>query len=150
MLSGAGKEEVRGKLAEFMESSIVLDRENSPDYRHQNVDLLQVGVSAGYTGLTSAISVTDMVRWLGQKTGVAGRFNELLTGDPRGFCLADSCNKYTSTVIMNVKGESGHWWIQEKAQESTIVLDIVVADVIENMLKPLYDLRPMASAGGSQ
>ncbi len=91
-----------------------------------------------------------MVRWLGQKTGVAGRFNEMLTGDPRGFCLAESCSKYTSTVIMNVKGNSGHWWVQEKAQDSKVVLDLVVADAVENMLKPFYDIRPQASteAGG--
>ena len=150
MLSGAGKEEVKGKLADLLESSVGNSQGKSPDYGHQNVDLLQIGVSAAYTGIASAISVTDMVRWLGQKTGVAGRFNEMLTGDPRGFCLAESCSKYTSTVIMNVKGNSGHWWVQEKAQDSKVVLDLVVADAVENMLKPFYDIRPQASmeAGG--
>jgi hypothetical protein len=150
MLSGAGKDEARGKLGELLESSVSNDLGNSPNYGHQNVDLLQIGVSAAYSGIASAISITDMVRWLGQKTGVAGRFNELLTGDPRGFCLAESCSKYTSTVIMNVKGNSGHWWVQEKAQDSKVVLDLVVADAVENMLKPFYDIRPQvpAATGG--
>lgn len=150
MLSGAGKEEVKGKLADLLESSVGSGQGNSPDYGHQNVGLLQIGVSAAYTGIASTISITDMVRWLGQKTGIAGRFNELLTGNPRGFCLAESCSKYTSTVIMNVKGNSGHWWVQEKAQDSKVVLDLVVADAMENMLKPFYDIRPQASteAGG--
>jgi len=153
MLSGAGKNEARGKLGELLESSVSNDFGNSTNYGHQNVDLLQIGVSAAYSGIASAISITDMVRWLGQKTGVAGRFNEMLTGDPRGFCLADSCSKYTSTVIMNVKGASGHWWIQEKAQDSKVVLDLVVADAVEQILKPFYDIRgqePDALGGKAQ
>jgi hypothetical protein len=87
------------------------------------------------------LSVTDMVRWIGQKTGIAGRFNELLTGDPRGFCFGDACSKYTSTVVMNVTGDSGHWWVMEKAQDSKVVLDLVIADSVENTLQPLYDLK---------
>lgn len=142
MLSGAGKEEARGKLGDMLESAVMDDLGKSPNYTHKNIDLLQIGVSAAYSGIASAISITDIARWLSQKTGVSGRFNELLTGDPRGFCLADSCSKYTNTVIMNVKGSSGHWWIQEKAQDSRVVLDIVVADTMENILKPFYDLRP--------
>jgi len=152
MLSGAGKGKASGKLGELLESSISNDLGKSPDYKHQNVDLLQIGVSAAYSGITSAISITDMVSWLGQKTGIAGRFNELLTGDPRGFCVGESCNKYTSTVIMFAKGNSGHWWIQEKAQDSKVVLDLVVADAVENILKPFYDIRPQvpAATGESQ
>lgn len=140
-IAGAGKEDVRGKLGDLLESAVGADQPSNPDYRHQNVDLLQIGVSAAYTGVASMLSVTDMVRWIGQKTGIAGRFNELLTGDPRGFCFGDACSKYTSTVVMNVTGDSGHWWVMEKAQDSKVVLDLVIADSVENTLQPLYDLK---------
>jgi len=140
-ITGAGKEDVRGKLGDLLESSVGTPQPGSPDYRHQNVDLLQIGVSAAYAGVASVISVTDMVRWIGQKTGVAGRFNELLTGDPRGFCFGDACSKYTSTVVMNVTGDNGHWWVMEKAQDSKVVLDLVIVDAVENMLQPLYYLK---------
>lgn len=152
-ITGAGKEDVRGKLGDLLETSVSAPQPNAPDYRHQNVDLLQVGVSAAYAGVASVISVTDMVRWIGQKTGVAGRFNELLTGDPRGFCFGDACSKYTSTVVMNVTGDNGHWWVMEKAQDSKVVLDLVIADAVENALRPLYELKGGSSAqqqgGGS-
>lgn len=138
-IAGGGKEEIRGKLSELLESSVEMGPSNSPDYRHQNIDLVQIAAGRAYTGF---ISVTDMVRWLGQKTGVAGRFNEMLTGDPRGFCWHESCSKFTSSAIVSVKGDSGHWWLQESAQDSKVVLDLVVADAIENALKPIYDIKP--------
>ncbi len=144
MLSGAGKAEVRGKLSELLESSLVMEPATSPDYRHQNVDLLQIGVSVARTGIASSLSITDMVRWLSQKSGIAGRFNEWLTGDPRGFCLAESCSQYTSTVILAVTGDSGHWWLQEKIQDPKVLLDKVFADALDHTLKPLEDLLSRA------
>lgn len=142
-ITGGGKEEVRGKLSELLESSVEATPSNSPDYRHQNIDLVQIAAGRAYTGF---ISVTDMVRWLGQKTGIAGRFNEMLTGDPRGFCWHESCSKFTSSAIVSVKGDSGHWWLQESAQDAKVVLDLVVADAIESALKPIYDTKPAVAA----
>ncbi len=138
-ITGGGKEEVRGKLGELLESSAEAAPSNSPDYRHQNIDLVQIAAGRAYTGF---ISVTDMVRWLGKKTGIVGRFNEMLTGDPRGFCWHESCSKFTSSAIVSVKGDSGHWWLQESAQDAKVVLDLVVADAIESALKPIYDIKP--------
>ncbi|WP_126448103.1 hypothetical protein [Sulfuricystis multivorans] len=149
LISGAGKEEVRGRLGELLESAVGVAQPSNPDYHHQNVDLLQIGVSVAATGVASMLSVTDMVRWIGQKTGIAGRFNELLTGDPRGFCYGDQCNKFTSSVILSVNGDSGHWWIMEKAQDSKVVLDMVISDAIENVLKPFYDVKKPAAVQGS-
>ncbi len=143
-VSGAGKEEVRGKLGDLLESAVGVDQPSNPDYRHQNVDLLQIGVSAAYTGVASVLSVTDMFRWIGQKTGIAGRFNEMLTGDPRGIFFGEACGKFTSTVMMDVTGDSGHWWVMEMAQDPKRVLDQVIADTVESILKPLYDLKNAA------
>lgn len=142
-ITGGGKEEIRGKLSELLESSVEAAPSNSPDYRHQNIDLVQIAAGRAYTGF---ISVTDMVRWLGQKTGIAGRFNEMLTGDPRGFCWHESCSKFTSSAIVSVKGDSGHWWLQESAMDAKVVLDLVVADAIESALKPIYDTKPAVAA----
>ena len=128
---------MKGKLGDLLESSVAIGASDTPDYRHQNIDLIQM---AGVSAFTGSLSVTDMVRWIGQKTGVAGHFNEMITGDPRGFCWAESCSKFTSLVILSVNGSGGHWWIQEIAQDAKVVLDLVIADSIETAIKPLTDL----------
>lgn len=141
ILRGAGKEEVRGRVAELIENSVV-NPAPGVNYKNQNVDLLQVGVSAAYTGIASTLSLTDMVRWISQKAGIAGRFNEMLTGDPRGFCYGTSCTNYTNSVRMSVTGgDDGHWHIHEIAVGEKIVLDVLIADSLETLLKPFYDLQ---------
>lgn len=140
-LSGAGKEEVRGKTESLIEGPSE-EGASRPDYKHQTVDLLQVGVSAARTGITSVFSITDIGMWLSQKTGIAGRFNEALTGDPRGFCYGENCNKRTNSVIMMATGGvDGAWYVVEKAFSEQIVLHVVIEDSIETVLKPFYELK---------
>lgn len=138
-IEGAGKERLSGSLGELLEKTIPVDGSGKPDYHHQNVDLLQIATVSAFTGV---LSVSDMINWLGQKSGLAGRFNEMLTGDPRGFCLHESCNKYTSSAVLRIVGDDSYWWLQEAAQDERVVLDLVVEDILGNGLKPLLDLRP--------
>ena len=51
--------------------------------------------------------------------------------------------------MLNVNGDGGHWWVMEKAQDSKVVLDLVIADAIENALKPFYDVKKPAAGQGS-
>ena len=138
-IEGAGKERVSGPLSELLEKTIPVDPSGRPDYQHQNVDLVQIATVTTFTGF---LSVTDLGVWLSQKMGIAGRFNEMLTGDPRGFCWHESCNKYSSSAVLRVKGDDSYWWLQEAAKDERIVLDLVVEDILANGLKPLLDLKP--------
>ncbi len=141
-ITGGGKEAIRGKLGDVLENSISLSKPSSPDYGHQNTDLLQIAAVSAHNGY---ISVSDMVVWLSQKTGIAGRLNEAIAGDPRGFCWHESCNKFTSSVVLNVRSSSGHWWLQESAQDSATVLDLVISDAVDMALKPIVDHSPTSS-----
>ncbi len=138
-IEGAGKERVSGPLGELLEKTIPVDASGRPDYQHQSVDLLQIATVTTFTGF---LSVTDLTVWLSQKMGIAGRFNEMLTGDPRGFCWHESCRKYTSSAVLGVKGDDSYWWLQEAAKDERVVLDLVVEDILANGLKPLLDLKP--------
>lgn len=150
-IDGAGKEAVKGSLGELMEKSVAVQLPTSPDYKHENTNLTQIAVSGVAMG---AISVTDVISWLGQQTGLAGRFNEALTGDPRGFCMHENCNKYRNRVFIIVTGETGRWTVEEVVQNEKIVLDVVIADALEKVLVPLIDLQKNKSVqvnpGGSQ
>ncbi len=133
-ITGAGKQSVKGQLSDLFETSVKLDSHQGADYRAQTITLTQLAATSAING---SISVSDMVLWLSQKAGIAGRFNEGLTGDPRGFCWHEDCNKVTSTAIISVRGNKSHWWIEESAKSEKIVIDLVIADLIDNSLKPI-------------
>lgn len=141
-IKGAGKERISGSLGDLLEKAIPVDPSGKPDYHHQNVDLVQIAAVTAATGFTSLISVSAMVNWLGQQSGISGHINEMLTGDPRGFCWHESCNKYTSSAVLRVQGNGSYWWLQEAATDERVVLDLVVEDMLANGLKPLLDLKP--------
>lgn len=139
IVSGKGKQEIRGKLAELTEKALQIPTPDSPDYRHQNIDLAQIGVLTAYRG---SISVSDLFIWMSQKTGIAGWFNEMITGDPRGWCLAKSCNEFTNTVYLAIRSEdSGRWWIEATAKDPNMVLDIVFDQTVAAAMKPFDELR---------
>lgn len=143
MVAGRGKETVKGKLGDLLESSMRLKAPSNPDYGHQNVDIAQVAAGRLFTG---SFSPTDLITYLGQKSGIAGRFNELITGDPRGWCWHESCDKVWSHVVMQVRGDAGHWWVQVSAQEKSIVLDQAIAEAIDATMRPFVDVTRTGSA----
>lgn len=150
-VNGAGKQGINNRpLAELFENSTTIEIPDSPNYQHQSIDLPQIAVSSV---VMKAISATDILLWFSQVTGVAGRFNEALTGDPRGICMQKDCEKLLSSVALYVTGndENGKWRISSGARNEKPVLDIVIADAMERALAPLFDLQknkvPMANAG---
>lgn len=137
-VTGAGKQRVNGKLGELLNGALPADAGRSPDYTHQNINLLQI---AGSTAGTGTLSVSQLVTWLGQKTGISGRINEAITGDPRGWCIGDTCDKRENNVTITVNtGDYGHWWLDSKATDTRIVLDYCLADALDKMLQPLVEL----------
>jgi hypothetical protein len=148
VVAGAGKTSINGSLSELFEKSLGVEASTTPDYQHQSINLGQIAVSSF---VMKAISVTDIFLWFSQVTGVAGRFNEALTGDPRGICMHKDCEKLASSVAIYVGGENGAWRIRSAVQNDKVVLDIVIAEAMERALAPLFDLQknkaPMADAG---
>lgn len=63
-------------------------------------------VAAGALNLASAIA--NFGTALGDATGIGGKFNSMLTGDPRGICIwpCDDWNKYHQTVLLVVESTS--------------------------------------------
>lgn len=135
-VSGAGREASSGSLGDLFESTVSVHA-GDKDFRVQNVSTAQILVSGAITGF---ISISDMLIWASQKMGIAGRFNDVLTGDPRGFCWHPNCSQYTNMIVIRVSGNGYHWWIQETAKSDKIVLDVLMADALENAISPILKL----------
>ncbi|MDR0776201.1 MAG: hypothetical protein LBE81_06130 [Azonexus sp.] len=143
-----GKTQSSGKLGELLEASIEIPQDTS-DWHSQpvgivDIALVDVAISRAVFGY---ISPTNLGIWISDKVGVRGWFNKMLTGDPDGFCVNDDfCKNIISGVFVYVKSDAGHWWIKESAKNEKIVLDLVIEDALDNILKPIYDTRPAAAA----
>lgn len=151
VVAGAGKTSINGSVGELFEKSMGVEASTTPDYQHQSVNLTQIAVSSF---VMKAISVTDIFLWFSQATGIAGRFNEALTGDPRGICMHKDCEKLSSSVAIYVGGDNGAWRIRSAVQNDKVVLDIVIAEAMERALAPLFDLQknrvPITDAGAAK
>lgn len=138
IISALAKQDIVGPLGEILESSVRLDDGRAADPRYQTVDLIQIGATGAYRGV---ISVTDLLLWVSQKTGIAGRFNEMLAGDPRGWCLNEKCKQSQSYVEMRVYGDGTFWRVKAQAWHEKLLLDLLIADVLENSMAPFYKLK---------
>ena len=137
-VSGRGRETKSGSMGKLLETSIPTEESLKADYYHQSVGLVQVALDAV---ISKPIAIADLFTWLGKKTGVAGRFNELVTGNANGWCFTQDCNKLTSFATVIVRGrDDDYWWLQASAVDEKVVLDVVVADILENALKPFDEL----------
>lgn len=140
LLDGIGREKQSAKLGEVM--AYASDKQMVPgnDLRSQSVDAAQLLAGRLFQG---AFSVTDIVTWISQKTGVAGAVNKAITGDARGICLHPDCDKYVSQVIVSVNINNGaaHWWLEERAKEKDVVIDLLIQDALARALQPILDLR---------
>lgn len=137
IISALAKQDIVGPLGEVLERTVQLDNK-AADRHYQTVDLLQIGTLGAYRG---AISVPDLLLWISQKTGIAGGFNEMLTGDPRGWCLNEKCKQVKSYVEMRVYGDGVFWRVKAQAWHEKLLLDVLIADVLEDTLTPFYRLK---------
>jgi hypothetical protein len=138
LVTGAGKASMSGPLGDMLENAISIGDSMKPDYQHQNVSLIQMAATSTFFG---SLSPSDLINWLGQKSGISGRINQAITGDPRGFCWNENCNKLTSQIVIRIGDGQSHWWIQGEAKYENVVLDLVFADLVEHLLAPIYDLK---------
>ena len=137
-VSGRGREPKSGSMGKLLETSIPTAESMKADYYQQNTSLAHVALD---TVVSKPIAIADLLTWFGEKTGVAGRFNEMVTGNPKGWCFTPDCNKLTSFASVMVRGgDEDYWWLQASAVDEKVVLDVVVADILENALKPFDDL----------
>lgn len=137
IISSLAKQDIVGPLGEVLERTVQLDNKDANSH-YQTIDLLQVGAVGAYRG---GISVPDLLLWISQKTGIAGGFNEMLTGDPRGWCLNEKCKQVKSYVEMRVYGDGVFWRVKAQAWHEKLMLDVLIADVLENTLAPFYQLK---------
>lgn len=137
IISALAKQDIVGPLGEVLERTVQVD-DKPADPHYQSVDLLQIGAVGAYRG---AISVPDLLLWISQKTGIAGRFNEMMTGDPRGWCLNEKCNQVRSYVEMRVYGDGVFWRVKAQAWHEKLLLDVLISDVLESTLAPFYQLK---------
>jgi hypothetical protein len=140
IVDGGGQAPMKESLGVLTEKAATLNP-SSPDYHHQNVFLPVIAASSVVMG---KISATDILSWLGQTTGAAGRFNEAITGDPKGWCLNDACREarkvFSSRVMITASG-SGQWYVLNTARSNKVVADYMVADAITSVLEPLLSLQ---------
>lgn len=86
--------------------------------------------------IRNVVSATNILEWLGDVTGLRAGFNKALTGDPRGFCMSEHCNKYQQQVVVGAMGAVS-WLVTMSTLSETIVLDRLIAESLESALAPL-------------
>lgn len=136
---GKGRESKSGSMGKLLETSLPAEESLKVDYfAAQGPDLSQVAIS---TAVSRPLGITNLFDWATHKIGLAGRFNEMLTGDPRGFCFGPDCGKFVSFAAITVRGDNDlYWWLQASASNEKVVLDKVVSDIVESALKPFDDM----------
>lgn len=148
MISGAGKERFDGKLADLT-NGLPADAGQSPDYYQEPNSLASIAITTLVFGDLS-MAVSDLVTWLGKKTGIIGRVNNAMIGDPRGWCVGDACKRDNILVVAINTDDYGHWWLESQATDTRMVIDYCLADAIEKGLQPLLDLTAKPAVATSQ
>ncbi len=136
-VSGRGREAKSGSMGKLLETSMPTAESMKADY-YTDKGLLYVATASA---ISKPIAVGNLIDWTFHQIGVAGRLNELVSGNAKGWCFTADCNKLTSFATVMVRGgDDDYWWLQASAVDEKVVLDVVVADILENALKPFDDL----------
>ncbi len=127
-VAGKGLEPVSGNVGEIANLSAMKPGDKA--YKEPNIGADHVAISVLTTSLTSALSLTDFANWLGQQTGVAAIFNKIITGDPRGICMHENCNKYQQGASVSIHGDGVFVQAYTLAINETLVMDKVFAKAL--------------------
>lgn len=84
----------------------------------------------------NSVTLTGVLDWISDVTGLRGSFNKALTGDPRGICMHRDCDKYRQTVGIGTTG-SATWIATALAMDEKVVLDKLIERTLEKALEPL-------------
>ncbi|MDR2014746.1 MAG: hypothetical protein LBP99_03875 [Azoarcus sp.] len=128
-------------LGPILESSIELKTSGNPI---GNIGLTETIISSAAFGFMDVVSIFSLSNFLADITGLRGAINKLIAGDPRGFCWSPACDLYYSTAIVRVFDENGlqQWHLREFSKSKGIRIANIVPDVLDNVLRPIYDLAP--------
>lgn len=152
-VKGGGKTGFSASMAELAEAGASKDV-GGPDYQHQNITGESIAVESI---ATRTIYLSHVLLWLSQKTGIAGRANELLTGDPRGICVVDCENwkrlqHITRIAIISVPQEGkpekrGFWSLHAYAYHDKVEAEKHVAESLVLALEPFDNAVKQGSEG---
>ena len=97
--------------------------------------LLHAGVTAVTPGMT-LISITELATWLSQVSGISGFVNKLITGDPRGVCLHENCDKIEQRAVVTISILDNDGRSQHVGMKIASVFDdkVVIDQVIDRVL----------------
>lgn len=153
-VKGGGKTGFSASMAELAESGASKDA-GGPDYQHQNITGESIAVESI---ATRTIYLSHVLLWLSQKTGIAGRVNELLTGDPRGICVTDCENwkrlQHIAMIgagIIPMEGKPDKralWALQTHAYHDKVEAEKHVAETLALAIEP-FDNAVKQRVGGT-
>ena len=145
-ISGAGKEAVTGYAERLVQ---VGNEPPTPDKTNYNYRTTTLGQIAAPIVTFGIIPIPDILVWVTQKLGIAGAFNKALTGDPRGICLNENCNKFTQTVLVTCLGDVS-WLHQYHAHDEKIVIDQVMQKALSGLRDQFPPLAKTLSDAGDK
>lgn len=127
-------------LAEAVEKSAIQPAGKGEAEVGNNSLVGVVAMDAAAKQLTPSIrgtlTATNLMEWIGDVTGLRSAFNKAITGDPRGFCMSEHCNKYQQNVVVGATGGAS-WLITLSTLSEEIVLDRLIDESLERVLEPL-------------
>ncbi|MCG3166217.1 MAG: hypothetical protein DPW12_13035 [Rhodocyclaceae bacterium] len=88
------------------------------------------------TSFRNSMTLTGVLDWIAEASGLRGAFNKALTGDPRGICMHRDCDKYRQRVVISALG-SATWLATYEILDEKIVLDRLIEQTLERALEPL-------------
>ena len=100
------------------------------------------------------VSLSQLVASVGAATGITGRMNAWLVGDPRGICLSrcENWKKVHQSVVVNVtldgEGVSSSIRVYARAHSETLApVELVEAAMMEVIAALAKDRKPIVVAG---
>jgi hypothetical protein len=143
-VGGIKREEKRAEFSEIIEAGSAPTEADAKAYGGNpslapvasDAALWQAGVFSSVMPLMTATSIGN---WLGAKTGFAGWFNKMITGDERGWCVHENCNKWqtSSLVVVSVDGKAkANWRVEGSVWNEKVVVQEAIASSLAEALKP--------------
>ena len=131
---------VKEPLAEIIEKGTLKfpSKEDATVGNTSIVDVVAMNQMARPFGVSfrNSVTLTGVLDWISDVTGLRGSFNKALTGDPRGICMHRDCDKYRQTVGIGTTG-SATWIATALAMDEKVVLDKLIERTLEKALEPL-------------
>lgn len=134
-LGKGGTEHVQGNLRE-----IPLHRDGQTPEESLKYDS-PLGRQMVLEGLiTRSLSITELLTYLGQRSGLAGAFNKALTGNPDGICLFGCDDRTRTAAVLRVSvkttDRTESWIVHVEGRSEAIVLGQVLDAGLDAALKP--------------